>query len=228
MMFDLDRRSDNPRNLGPCRGKELGCAMYILDSMGDPDVYSAQNIDNKTLPCLLNCKRQSRSVTVTSALYPNRLTFQYRKDICLALRKVARICNDTFRQQVFTVGTRKGNVTCEQIVVANKTLGICDEDYYPDPTQMEQSLITFLFTYARENFAVVSIQIRDPFYTRILRDEEISLITFLGDAGGLMGLFMGVSLISFFEIFYFCFNIVAVKVHKAFALGPRSKRLGAS
>ena len=90
---------------------------------------------------------------------------------------------------------------------------------------MRKNLIDFLYNYARENFAVVSIQIRDPFYTRILRDEEIPFVTFLGDAGGLMGLFMGVSLISFFEIFYFFSNIVIVKMHKAFALGPRSKQL---
>jgi hypothetical protein len=222
------RRSDNPRNLGPCRGKDLGCSMYWLERMGDPEVYSAQNIDNETLPCLLNCDRQSKSLTVTSGLYPNRLTFRYRRDICLALRKVAMICNETFRRQVFSEGIGKKNITCEQILIVNNITGICNDDYYPDSSLMGEKMINFLYTYAQENFAVVSIQIRDPFYTRILRDEEISLVTFLGDAGGLMGLFMGVSLISFFEVFYFFFNFIAIKVYKALALGPKSKELGLS
>jgi hypothetical protein len=193
--------------------------------MGDPEVYSAQNTDNETLPCLIRCNRQSETVTVTSGLFPNEMTFQYRKDICLVLQKVARICTDKFRNRVVRLGLNKSNLTCKDILNANNTLGFCNENDLPHMSIIESypNLTNFLFKYAQKNFAKVNILIRDSFYTRIIRDEEISLVTFLGDTGGLLGLFLGVSLISFFEVFYFCLDVAIVKMYKSFALTSRSR-----
>ena len=211
--------------MGPCRGRALACSMNWLERMGDPEVYSALNTENKTLPCLLRCNRQSETVTVTSGIYPNEMTFHSRKDICLALQKVARICTDIFRKRVFRLGLNKSNLTCKDILKANNTLGFCDEKDLPRTSVIESNpnLKNFLFSYAQKNFAIVNILIRDPFYTRIIRDEEISLVTFLGDTGGLLGLFMGVSLISFFEVFYFCLDVAIAKMYKKFASSPRAK-----
>ena len=56
--------------------------------------------------------------------------------------------------------------------------------------------------YAKENVAKVNIYLRDPFVKRIVREEKISIITFIGSVGGLLGLFMGFSVVSLFEILY--------------------------
>ena len=56
--------------------------------------------------------------------------------------------------------------------------------------------------YAKENVAKVNIYLRDPFVKRIVREEKISIITFIGSVGGLLGLFMGFSVVSLFEIIY--------------------------
>jgi hypothetical protein len=100
---------------------------------------------------------------------------------------------------------------------ANNTLPICNgEDLPLNATyQQKRKLMNFLIHYAKRNFAVARIMIRDSFYTRIVRDEEISFVNFLGDTGGLLGLFLGVSLISFFEIFYHCFNFTLTKILKS-------------
>ena len=42
--------------------------------------------------------------------------------------------------------------------------------------------------------------------TRIWRDQKISIISFVAHTGGLLGLCMGFSLVSLFEIVYYTFN----------------------
>jgi hypothetical protein len=48
-----------------------------------------------------------------------------------------------------------------------------------------------MFSYAEDNFAVLYIFIKDPYYTLIKKDESMTVISFIGNAGGLVGLCMG-------------------------------------
>ena len=45
---------------------------------------------------------------------------------------------------------------------------------------------------------------KDPVVTRIMRDEKIPIISFVANTGGLLGLCMGFSLVSVFEIMFHC------------------------
>ena len=64
------------------------------------------------------------------------------------------------------------------------------------------SLEEDIFDYAKQNLAVVNVYIKDPVVTRILRDQKIPIIAFVANTGGLLGLCMGFSLVSLFEIVY--------------------------
>ena len=56
--------------------------------------------------------------------------------------------------------------------------------------------------------ALVNVYIKDPVVTRIKRDQKIPIIGFVANTGGLLGLCMGFSLISAFEIiFHFLISI---------------------
>ena len=59
-----------------------------------------------------------------------------------------------------------------------------------------------IFRYAKKNLAVVNVYIKDPVVTRIKRDQKIPVIAFVANTGGLLGLCMGFSLVSVFEIVY--------------------------
>ena len=60
-----------------------------------------------------------------------------------------------------------------------------------------------LFIYAKNNLVMVNIYIKEPVVTRIWRDEKIPVIHFVAYTGGLLGLCMGFSLMSLFEIVYY-------------------------
>ena len=64
-----------------------------------------------------------------------------------------------------------------------------------------------ILNYASKNLALVTIYIREPFTEKILIDQEISVFSFVSDIGGLMGLFMGFSVVSIVEIIYHAFRV---------------------
>ena len=57
-------------------------------------------------------------MTVTSANYPNESNFPFRRDACLALQKVARICSDKFRKRIFEENPGH-NITCKESILAH-------------------------------------------------------------------------------------------------------------
>jgi hypothetical protein len=67
-------------------------------------------------------------------------------------------------------------------------------------------LAKFLYTYSEENLAVLYIFIKDPYFTLINADEKMSTIFFVANAAGLLGLCIGPSIVTFFEVFYHCFD----------------------
>ena len=52
---------------------------------------------------------------------------------------------------------------------------------------------------------------KDPVVTRIMRDEKITIISFVANTGGLLGLCMGFSLVSVFEIIFHCGGAIKKK-----------------
>ena len=71
------------------------------------------------------------------------------------------------------------------------------------------ALISQLEDYARNNVALVQIFIKEPYVTKLKRDEAFSVILFVAGAGGLMGLCTGFSFLSAVEIVYHAFFAIA-------------------
>ena len=56
--------------------------------------------------------------------------------------------------------------------------------------------------YAKQNVALVTVFIRDPYAAHYVGDEKITEIAFVGTVGGLLGLFLGFSFVSVVEFGY--------------------------
>jgi hypothetical protein len=90
------------------------------------------------------------------------------------------------------------NITCNKLTTAYEGDQTCQK--------VSQEIKNFLYKYAQENIAILKLFTKDPYYTLIKKDEEMSFVTFVSNIGGLCGLCMGLSLVSVFEIFYHSFN----------------------
>ncbi|KAG5683748.1 hypothetical protein PVAND_013013 [Polypedilum vanderplanki] len=68
---------------------------------------------------------------------------------------------------------------------------------------VEPLLKTYNASYIKDNLAVVHISLNDNAYSGNTKNELIGFTEFLSNTGGLLGLFMGFSVISLMEIIYF-------------------------
>ncbi len=74
--------------------------------------------------------------------------------------------------------------------------------------------------YAGENLVGLDIFIQDPYVQRYLRREKITVISLIGNIGGLLGLFVGFSFISVIEVaFMFCLSSTSSKASSS-SVGP--------
>ena len=117
---------------------------------------------------------------------------------------------------MFEAASAQAGITCKELLNANNTLNVCDENGEPNATliQTQPNISNFLIKYAKNNFAVLRVYIKDPYYISIKTDEQMSMISFLGNAGGLLSLCLGISLISLFEIVYHLCNFCTIKIQQ--------------
>lgn len=215
--------------LKTCRNNELFGAREVMDNIGYDnftyngkryDLSLARTNDSNEDPkkCFQRCEMQEQNLMSTSSSYPNKLTFPYRDDFCLILTKVVtKVCAEEYRKKAF-LNRYRSQISCEELEQLYNSK-IC-EDGKADPADVKsnEKIFNFVHQYADDNIAVVKLFLRDPYYTNIKRDTEITLISFIGNTGGLLGLCMGLSAISLFELFYhFCIAILRCCTNK---IGP--------
>ena len=185
------------------RGESLACSESWVEKTGSEELSEAYDINNQKLKCKPRCERQSETSTFTSAVYPVPSTFSQHQFFCLALKKVSRICSDSSRFKIIEATLNETGMSCLDLNLSNSKK-LCEKDNQPNYKAVQENpkIAHFLYKYAKTNFAILRVFIKDPFYTLIKRDEQLTTISFLGNAGGLLSLCMGLSLISIFEILY--------------------------
>ncbi len=190
------------------RNDGLACSISWLNKIGSDEMSKALNTDNELKPCLPRCNRQTLTPTFTVSKFPFKESFIYHPDFCLALFKVARICSNSIRAKVFEAAPNHNGTICKEILYANNSLKLCTDNGMPITSTINgySAISNFLFYYAETNFLTLRVFIKDPYHTLIKCDEQMSLISFLGNTGGLLGLCLGLSLVSIFEIFYHAIN----------------------
>jgi hypothetical protein len=188
----------------------LDCSNTWISKAGNKDLRVAANIYNKKMTCLPSCEYQTITTSITSASYPLEINFHETKHFCYALLKLVRICQNKQGASIFEKSFNANEITCNEILNAYQVNKLCTKNHQPIRKSVHNNtrVKKILFKYAAENFAVLRVLIRDPYYTLIMQDEEFSYITFIGNVGGLLGLSMGMSFVSIFEIFYCLVNIL--------------------
>jgi len=172
--------------------------------------------NNHLLKCLPRCERQSEIPTFTVSAFPPQALFSQNANFCFALLKVTRICNNTIKAKIFESSHENAGITCNEILKESRLFQLCEKNnkLKPDMIQSNSTISQYMYSYAKNNFAILRVFIKDPYYTRIKCDEQIPLISFLGNAGGLVGLCLGFSVVSIFEIFYHFINFCSANMFK--------------
>ena len=174
--------------------------------MGDgiEDIWLYTNGSSaKAVKCLPGCEIQTNTFSLSSTPFPAEAAFPFMQGFCFVLKKVLRICSSNNKHRIALFVAKYPKLTCGDVINNDTFNQMCDANFQPISQRVNDPIYESLLDYARANVAQVKVFIQDPFYTKIKRDEEITIWTFVANAGGLLGLYLGLSMISIFEMVYF-------------------------
>ena len=157
----------------------------------DLDLTKAKDMNDQVKKCRMRCEHQSHITTITSTRYPNRNTIIYREDYCLVIQKVVRACAHETKHDILETYYKDTNI-CDMVTRSFMDEGLCNGTMAPpDLEERNAALDAFVEQYAKDNFAVMKVFIKNPYYTSIIRDQAMTTISFIANSGGLAGLCMG-------------------------------------
>ncbi|CAB4055949.1 unnamed protein product [Lepeophtheirus salmonis] len=195
-----------------CAGISLLCMNTILRDIGShTEVWSVEPDGTSVRkPCLFACEDQSYTAAVTTSIFPNMHTFLRSAEFCLMYRKLKKSCrtskNVTLQEQYpkLCILMLEYPLVCSTDEDPDRLLPLVQSLSHSSPFIKKRSVqfISLLHRYARENLLLANIYIKDPAVTRIKRDQKLPIIWFVANIGGIMGLCMGCSLVTLFEVFH--------------------------
>ena len=188
-----------------CYGEGLECMNNKIKQLGRFNYVSNNGSYRKCRP---NCEDQKNSITITSSIYPNGRAFVQRNEFCTLCKSLIQKCNNSKKVPLENVypglcglleplSNIDLNQTCskQEWPLLRKMLYNCTSNH----CLIEEMVIK----YARENLVLANIFMKSPFVTRFLKDEKEGLTAYVAKSGGLLGLAMGFSVVSCFEIIYY-------------------------
>ena len=219
------------KTLPYCTGNSLYCANMRMKTLGLEEIPEEYNItvpkalentekignvsQPKSITCLPGCTLQENNKKMSYAPYPQKNIFFYQKTFCDAASHILDVScydyNDNYnRDRRFLIDESYPNL-CKTL--EEHYLYFQDCNNWPGTFEPNQTLIDEMYNYGRENLAMVHVMIQSPYITKIKRDVSITFTNYMANTGGLLGLCIGFSFISAFEIL-FCFCSCCMKPKK--------------
>ena len=192
----------------PCTGSNLTCMNDILYRI---DQYDHVDVDGKKMKCRSSCEDQVNNLFVTSSHYPNANTFRYREEFCILLQRILSKCNSSKRR---TLENRYPNI-CVELSPLSKILPsvYCpNNEWNPRESGIENCteskcvIEDTILHYAKNNLVMLHVLIKEPYVKRYVKDEKMPIISYIANIGGLLGLWLGFSIITGVEMVYHVIN----------------------
>ena len=165
-------------------------------------------VNGNITQCLDACSDQLNKLTITSRRFPNKHTFVDKDTFCLLFLRLNTSCHSekapfltqeypnicsNINQTLFSLS--EGPPCAHDLKWPTENLSTLNQTL---SNQLERDF----YQYAKKNMMILNVFINELTVTQILKDEKISTISFIANTGGLLGLCMGFSLITIFELIY--------------------------
>ncbi len=181
---------------------------------------ATHNITKPEVPkkCLPACQTQENAIMISAAQFPPDNEFFNQKSFCFAASHIlqASCMND---HKKYFLAKKFPNI-CEVLTSYKQIFGngtTCKdwpENFYNLYESENETLAQELTKYAKANLIYLQYFIQSPFITVIKRDMAMSFTDYVANTGGLLGLYLGFSIISFFEILYWCLKCIVAAYQK--------------
>ena len=78
-----------------------------------------------------------------------------------------------------------------------------------------QLLENLVYNYAKDNLIILHLSIKDPYAQKFQKEEKMPIISYIANIGGLLGLWLGFSIITGVEMLYHVLNSIISIIIKA-------------
>lgn len=161
----------------------------------------------RRIDCIFLC-RENYVFKSIGCNYPNFQKKQYSK-ICLSIHEIYNLLNiysKIFTHEINELCKQECPLECDSV----QYNFFSSQAYFPGPQYLKEIGLknSVIENYRKSNLAL-NIYYDSLFYTKIDEVAKIELIDLIPNIGGTLGLFLGISLLSFVEIFEFIFLITA-------------------
>ena len=162
-------------------------------------------------------KVQENINQMSFAPYPQKQNFFYQKTFCYAASHVwIASCNSekfcyycTKNRRIFLdIEHPKLCIVLkdfDEYFGENSTCINWPENFFENFDEPNETLSNEVYQYGKQNLALIHLMIQSPYVTKIKRDVEMTFTSYVANTGGLLGLCLGFSFISFIEIVFWIF-----------------------
>ena len=206
-----------------CTGKSIVCMYDLMADIGGNEssvVIGTSSGGSATPrpPCYSRCNYQEHFFQISSTRFPQRNTFYFHRSFCSVADRLRQGPCQNSRKKFFVDLYHPG--LCDQLQDRAGLLGTCSTwpkeflfgnseggtDNVPkfEMNASDARFVNSIREYSRENLAQIKVLFRSPYVQSIKRDLEMTFTGFVANTGGLLGLCMGFSFVSFFELLYHC------------------------
>ena len=187
-----------------CVGPDVACLKEVNSELGKYNEV-VDTLTNTTKKCIAACEATSFSDTmISTSSYPSGGSFMFTKESCILAKKLISTCEDERR---VSLQEWYPNI-CNQIEYLKRTNSFCIDNEWRQASLKNKSDFDFtefsstLTKYAKENIAFVKIYLREPFAEVLKVSVKTTVLDYIANIGGLMGVCMGFSLVTLAEILY--------------------------
>ena len=207
-----------------CTGEGLYCANTRMKSIGlgkmpkengvvmPEALESPDMIGNISKPdpvkCIPACKVQENNNQMSFVPYPQRSNFFHQKTFCDTASHIWQVTCQKKNRKFFM--DKNQPKLCLELGKFKEYFGnttSCEywpTNYFKKKYAPNERLVTELYQYGRDNLALVHVQIQSPYITKMKRDVAMTFTSYIANTGGLLGLCLGFSLITGFELVFWC------------------------
>ena len=168
----------------------------------------------KSINCLTSCRFQDDYNQMSNPPFPQKQMFFYQKTFCNVASHVLQVtCQEPLDgNRRFFIEKSHPNI-CNVLEDFDKFFGsnsTCNEwpkNFFEDLEEGDKPNSTLndeLFEYGKQNLALIHVMMQSPYTTKIKRDVAMTFTNYVANTGGLLGLCLGFSFISFIEIIVWC------------------------
>ena len=223
--------------LGPCKDKSLYCAREITKGMGflsanntDSDFAVQEALDNPDMigniskpeakTCRPRCDTQENYNIMSPVQFPPNQGFFSQPIFCYVASHILQVsCKNEYRKYFLELSYPE---ICNVLKDHERYFGelaSCKDwpgSYYGENDQENDTLTKEVLDYGRTNLALTHIFFQSPYITKMKRDLTMTFTDFVANSGGLIGLYVGFSFVSIFEMIYWCCQCFSKSRKKVF------------